>query len=206
VPFHEFCATLGWIAVAVGIVSTFAQLHRAYTVEIEGISLATWVMFAMLGCFWIAYGAAVHSLIIALGSLTVLPVQLAVIFRLKPWLEWDVVRRCLIFFSIFCIGPTLVWGWAVGVLGVGFAMVANRLPQLIELARHRGAMGVSAGAWSFSTCGSLLWITYDAGFHFWAAALVTCSSGAANVAIAALAGWRHRQSRQDMIRELIFAA
>lgn len=91
-------------------------------------------------------------------------------------------------------------------MGVGFAMVANRLPQLIEPVRHRGVTGVSAGAWSISTCGSLLWITYEAGLRFRAAALVTCSSGAANVAIAALAGWRHHQSRQDMIREVIFAA
>jgi uncharacterized protein with PQ loop repeat len=206
VPFHALCATLGWIAVTIGVISTIAQLRRAYSVGIEGISLATWFMFSLLGCFWIAYGASVHSLIIAMGSLTVLPFQLVVIFRLKPWLRWPVIRRCAMFFAVFCVGPTLVWGWSVGVLGVGVVMIGTRLPQLIELARYRGAMGVSVGAWSLSTLGSLLWIVYDAGFHFWAAALVTFGSGVANVTIASLAGLRHRQRRQVVIREVIFAA
>jgi len=205
VTFHALCATLGWIAITIGVVSTFAQLARAYAVGIEGISLATWFMFSLLGCFWIAYGAYVHSLIISMGSLSVLPFQVVVIVRLKPWLRWPVIQRCLLFFSVFCVGPTLVWGWSVGVLGVGLVMIATRLPQLIELARHRGAMGVSVGAWSLSTFGTLLWIIYDAGFHFWAAALVTLGSGVANVTIASLAGWRHRQRRQVALREVIFA-
>jgi small basic protein len=56
-------------------------------------------------------------------------------------------------------------GWNGGVLGVGLAMVGNRLPQLIELARYRGAIGVSLGAWSLGVCCSSMWVDHYVGFH-----------------------------------------
>jgi uncharacterized protein with PQ loop repeat len=203
--FHAVCTTFGWMAVTVGVLSTIAQLRRANSIGTEGISLATWVLFIFLGGYWIAYGVNQRSWIIVMGSLSVLPLQLAVIFRLKPWLRWNVSLRCLGFFLLCCIVPTFFWGWAGGVFGVGLAMAANRLPQLFEVARHRGAMGVSVGAWSISTCGSLFWISYYGGFHLWAACFATCLSGTANITIALLASWRHRQSRQDMIRNVVFS-
>ena len=203
--FHAVYLTFGWMAVLVGLLSTVTQLRRATTIGTEGISLATWVMFVLLGGYWISYGVDVHSWIVVMGSLSVLPLQLAVVYRLKPWLRWNVSFRCLGFFLVCCIVPTFFWGWSGGVLGVGLAMVGNRLPQLLEVARHRGVMGVSVGAWSISTCGSLLWISYYSGFHLWAACFATCASGVTNITIALLASWRHRQSRQDMIRDVVFS-
>jgi uncharacterized protein with PQ loop repeat len=197
--------TIGWVAVALGVVSTIAQYRRAATLGIEGISLATWFTFMLLGSFWIVYGASVHSWIIVMGSLSALPLQLAVVFRLKPWLRWIIPLRCVGFFVCCCVLPALLGGWSVGVLGAGVAMVVNRGPQLIQLVRHRGATGVSAGAWTLSVIGSSLWIAYYVGFHMPAALTATCGAAATNVMIALLAGWRHRQSRADAVRDEVFA-
>jgi hypothetical protein len=35
----------------IGVASTLAQFRRAFTIGIEGISLATWVMFVMVGSY-----------------------------------------------------------------------------------------------------------------------------------------------------------
>jgi hypothetical protein len=75
---------------------------------------------------------------------------------------------------------------------------------LIELVRHRGASGVSAGAWTLSVAGSSLWIVYYVGFHLSAALVPTCGGAAANVMIALLASWRHRQARADTVRDEVF--
>jgi uncharacterized protein with PQ loop repeat len=203
--FHALSTVLGWVAVSLGVGSTVAQHRRAKFIGIEGVSLATWVMFILLGLFWISYGIAVHSLIIVLGSLLVLPLQLAIVFRLQPWKRWHVAVRCLIFFVLCCVMPTLFWGWAAGVLGAGVAMVGNRAPQIIELVKYRGASGVSVGGWTLSVCCAALWAGYYIGFHMWAALTATCFAGAANLAIALLATWRHRQRRDDLIRDVVFA-
>ncbi len=84
-------------------------------------------------------------------------------------------------------------------------MVGNRLPQIIKLARYPGADGVSVGAWSLGVLCSSTWMVYYVGFHLWSACTATASSGAANVTVALLANWRHRQGREDMIREVVFA-
>jgi len=198
--------TIGWVAVALGVVSTIAQYRRAATLGIEGISLATWFTFMLLGSFWIAYGASVHSWAIVMGSLSVLPLQLAVVFRLKPWQRWNVPLRCFGFFAACCIVPTVLGGWAVGLLGAGVAMVANRGPQLIQLVRHRGATGVSASAWTLSVAGSSLWIVYYVGFHLPSALIATCGATATNLTIALLATWRHRQNRNDLVRDEVFVS
>jgi uncharacterized protein with PQ loop repeat len=206
VAIHAFCTTLGWFAVVVGVVSTVTQYRRATELGIEGISLATWFTFMLLGGFWITYGSHVHSWIIALGSISVLPLQLAVVLRLKPWRRWNVILRCVAFFTCCCVVPTALAGWSVGVTGVGVAMVINRGPQLVELVRHRGATGVSAGAWSLAVVGSSLWILYYVGYRLWAALVATCAAALANLAIALLAAWRHRQGRVDAGRLDVVAA
>ena len=203
--FHATSTVLGWTAVTLGVFSTVAQHRRAKTIGIEGVSLATWVMFIMLGLFWISYGLTVHSWIIVMGSLIVLPLQLAIVFRLQPWKRWNVSLRCLTFFVFFCVVPTVLWGWAAGVLGAGLAMLGNRAPQIIELVRHRGATGVSVGGWLLSVGCTSLWIGYYVGFHMWAALTATSFACAASIAIAMLAGWRHRQNRENLIRNVVFA-
>lgn len=196
--------TLGWLAVAVGLVSAATQLRRVSLEGVEGVSLATWSLFSFMGCFWIAYGVADRSWTVTMGSLLVLPIQVAIMARLKPWLARRTVAGALLVFVVTCLIPALIWGWIGGVYGTGVATSVTRLPQLIELIRHRDASGVSTAAWTLSVASSVLWISYYDGIRLWAALTATCFAGAASLMIASLAAWRHRQMGRTLIRDEVF--
>lgn len=202
---HALTVTLGWLAVAVGFIGTAAQLRRVSREGVEGVSLATWSLFTFMGCFWIAYGAAARSWPVISGSLLLLPMQVAILVRLKPWLARRTVAGALLVFVVSCVIPALTWGWAGGVYGTGIAMSITRVPQFLELIRHRDASGVSTASWSLGVASSLLWVTYYEGVHLWAALTATSFAGVANLTIASLAAWRHRQMREDFVREEVFA-
>ena len=158
-----------------------------------------------MGCFWITYGFAARSVEVILGSALILPMQLSILFRLQPWLRAAVPMRALGYFVLCCVVPTILWGWAGGVLGTGVAMTINRAPQLIELIRHADASGVSATSWFIGAFGCTLWILYYPGAHLWAALTATAFAGLANLVIGLLATWRHTQAREQLIIREVFA-
>lgn len=204
--FHSLSVGLGWMAVILGVFATYAQLGRVSRFGVGGVSLATWVLFVYMGSFWITYGVVARSWEVIFGSLLVLPMQLALLFRLRPWRHLRVVAQAFSFFFVTCVVPTMLWGWLGGVYGTGVAMTMNRGPQLLELLREPDASGVSAGSWAVGAIGAVLWVVYYVGDHLWAALVSTAFAGVANAAIAVLAVWRHRQARQNLIRDTVFVA
>lgn len=202
---HALTAAIGWVAVAVGLVSTVVQWRRVSVEGVEGVSLATWSLFAMMGGFWISYGVAVRSWPVVLGSLIVLSIQAAILVRLAPWRDWRTVGWSFGLFTATCLMPAFIGGWSAGVYGIGVAMSLTRAPQLVELVRSPEVVGVSAASWSLAAFGSVLWVLYYDGDHLVAALVATGAAGLANLAIAALAAWRHRQLRRAMIRDEVFA-
>lgn len=189
-----------------GLSGAVAQFQRARRLGVEGISSATWVLFVLNGGFWITYGVAARSWQVIMGSLIVLPFQLAIVVRLQPWRQMAVVARSLAFFVAACVLPTMLWGWVGGVYGTGVAMVANRGPQLIELVREPDASGVSVMSWLLGVAGTMLWVAYYQDVRLWAALVATTFAGLANLAIALLVAWRHRQSRQELVAATVLAA
>lgn len=181
------CASL---AVALGVVGTFAQVRRVRRDGPAGVSPATWTLFCLMGGFWVAYGTAAHSLAVVMGSVLIWPMQAAIVNRLRP-LDPATLARSVAFFALCCVAPALVLGWDAGVLGVGVAMTVTRLPQLIELVRERDATGVSAASWYLGVTGCALWIAYYASTGMAAALAATAAAGLTSLAIAALATWRH---------------
>jgi uncharacterized protein with PQ loop repeat len=198
-------SSLGWLAVSIGVGATYAQYRRVTTRGAAGVSLATWSLFALMGCFWISYGVVAHSVQVCLGSVAILPMQLAILVRLRAWENWPVVTRAGASFLTCCVAPTVLFGWAGGVYGTGVAMTINRMPQLLELVRHPDATGVSAGSWYLGAAGTLCWVLYYAGVHLWPALIATAFAGVANLAIALLATWRHVRSRESWIADEVFA-
>lgn len=204
--FHAAALLLGWVAVLVGVVGVWVQFRRASLLGIEGVSLATWVLFVYMGGFWITYGAlSAHSWDVVLGSLLAFPLQLAIVFRLRPWREWKVVAQAFLFFAVTCVMPALLWGWAGGVYGTGVAMTFNRAPQIIELLRQEDAAGVSVNSWVLGATGSALWVGYYSGVHLWAPLVATFFAGVASSVIALLGAWRHAQARNKAIASEVFA-
>lgn len=203
---HSITISMGWLGVATGVVGVAYQLRRVRERGVEGVSLATWILFSYMGCFWITYGFAAHSVEIVLGSALMLPIQLSIVYRLKPWRRLSVPARALGYVVLCCVAPTLLWGWAGGVFGTGIAMTINRAPQLIELIRHADATGVSATSWYVGALGGTLWILYYSGAHLWAALTATAFASLASLAIALLATWRHSQAQQGVFTREVFAS
>ena len=160
-----------------------------------------------MGCFWITYGlVSAHSWEVVLGSVFLLPLQLLIVFRLKPWRSASVTLRSFAFFVACCVVPTAVWGWAGGVYGTGVAMTVKRGPQLVELIRRPDASGVSVSSWALNFAGTALWVVYYSGVHLWAPLISTACAGLANLTIAVLAAWRHRQAHYELVAAEVFAS
>lgn len=194
----HFAPVVGYVAVALGVVGTYAQVRRVRRDGVAGVSPATWTLFCLMGGFWISYGIVAHSAQVVVGSVVLLPMQLSVVSRLRP-LDVAVLARSAALFALCCVAPSLVLGWNAGVLGVGVVMVVTRMPQLIELIREPDATGVSSASWFLGVAGCALWAAYYAATSLTAALVATAAAGLASLAIALLASWRHAGAR-PMVR------
>lgn len=203
--YHDFALALGWTAVMLGVPGTISQWQRIRTLGIEGVSVATWFLFVLMGCFWISYGFVAHSLQVTLGSLIILPLQLAVLFRLSPWKHRRTSILATAFFVALAVLPTAMFGWQKGVYCMTIVMVSNRVPQILELIRQPDASGVSAASWLIGVVGTFCWITYYQNVHLWSALFATSGVGVANLIVFVLVVWRHRQATNAMIAEEVFA-
>lgn len=204
--YHDVALALGWVAVALTVWGSLAQYLRIREHGIEGVSLATWTLFALMGCFWISYGVDQSSAVIVLGSLLVLPLQVAVVARLSPWRELPVLARVIVFAFFACVLPTLLWGWSGGVYGAGVVMVITRGPQLFALVRSRDASGVSVSMWMLGVAALLCWVLYYQNERLWAPLASTACGCAASLAIAILALWRHRQFHATFVADDVVVA
>jgi len=197
---------ISWSAVTAGTLSTVAQYRRVIATGIEGVSSATWLLFTLIGGFWIAYGSlSAHSLAVVMGSLLVWPLQLALVFRLAPWRHRRGSLQALAMFTLTCVAPGVVGGWSWCVYGCGVAMTLLRGPQIVELLRAGDTSGVSAASWFYGVGCAVLWITYYLGVHLWAPLVATGAAGLGSLVIALLTVWRHRQAKDELARAEVFA-
>jgi len=194
---HLLFSIIGWVAVFLGLPGTIVQYRRILKDGVEGISVATWLLFALMCVYWISYGIAISSWIVIMGSLICFPFQLLVISHLSPMKHLKVVFSSTAFILVCAWLPAMIWGWNAGVYGTGFAMVMNRMPQLIELIRVKHVSGVSASSWAIGSIGSLLWVIYYVREDLWAAFFATLFAGIANVLIMTLTIWRHHQVKVE---------
>jgi uncharacterized protein with PQ loop repeat len=152
------------------------------------------VLFVLLACFWIVYGITVGSWEIVAGSLFALPLQLLILYRLRPRVRCHVGVRSLVLVSLCCAGPALWWGWSGTVIGVGGASSFTRLPQLIRLVREREAAGVSVGSWSMAVLVSALGLSTTPA-RLRAVLIVTALAGTVSLVVAGCRGGDTRSSR-----------
>lgn len=203
---QSLVALISWAAVTAGALSAWAQFRRVNAQGIEGVSLATWLMFTLIGVFWISYGAfSAHSLAVILGSLLMWPLQLSIVFRLKPWRRRHRSSQATALFLATCVLPGIIGGWSWSVYGCGLAMTLLRVPQFIELLRTRDANGVSSASWFIGVGCAFLWIVYYWNVHLWAPLIATACSGTASTVIGLMAVWRHRQAQEEFVRREVFA-
>ena len=192
--FFAITVAIGWLAVVLGGVVAYTQFRRISGRGIEGVSLATWTLFIYMSVFWTLYGISIHSWQLVLGSAASMPLQFMIWLRLKPWDRPRVSVHSLVFFSLFCCAPAILWGWSGAAVGAGTAGWITRTPQLVHLVRHEEATGVSASSWLTAGFVSGLWVIYYSGERLWPVMSVTAVAGLVSISIGTLASWRHGQA------------
>lgn len=204
---HPLIILTSWAAVAAGTTSVWVQFRRVNSQGIEAVSLATWLMFTLIGGFWIFFGAlSAHSWAVTWGSLLCWPLQASIVVRLQPWRHWRGLSQATGLFVVTCVLPGFIGGWSWCVYGCGVAMTLLRVPQFTELLHTGDARGVSAASWFIGAGCATLWIIYYWNIHLWAPFIATACSGGASAVIALMAMWRHRQGREDFARREVFAS
>lgn len=203
---NPLVALISWGAVLAGTLATVAQFRRVTAQGVEGVSSATWLLFTLIGGFWISYGAlSAHSFAVVVGSLLCWPLQIAIVIRLAPWRHRRGSLQAIAMFTATCVVPGVAGGWSYCVYGSGLAMTLLRGPQFVELVRTRDASGVSSASWFFGAGCATLWIAYYANVGLSAPLIATAVSGSASLVIAVMAVWRHRQAQEEFVRLEVFA-
>lgn len=139
--------------------------------------MATWTLFVLLAIVWTSYGVSVRSWPLVAGSLLALPLQTAILGRLRPWSRRSVVVRSVVFVLVCCAVPALRWGWNGAIVGAAAAGTMTRAPQLTALLRPTSATGVSPGSWILGVLVSSMWVVYYWGAHLWVVLAVTAVAG-----------------------------
>ena len=140
-------AAFGWAGIVVGLLPTYQQLQRARKVSTSGIAIDTWSIFTLINFYWTAYGLALHGVEVWIGALVTLPLQIGVVFQLEPKKNIKRILATGLLLFLTCWFPTFIWGWKIGVLGIGLVSVVNRIPQIRECIREKNVQGVSVPAW-----------------------------------------------------------
>lgn len=195
--FGELADAIGWVALFLGVGSTVAQFDRVRRLGTDGVSIATWTLFALMSVFWVCYGLAEHSVVVILGSAILIPFQLSIVRHLRPRQSKAIVARSCAYAFGLCVLTTCLWGWEGGLLGTGALMIINRGPQILKLLRPGSGSGVSVASWSVGAICLAGWVIYYAGQRQWAASVATGIAVLASSTIALLATWRHRQSDES---------
>ncbi len=159
-----------WLAYAGSVLMTSMSLPQIARIirdrSADGVSLLTWVIFALSGASWFAYGLLLAAPGIIVGNvpfiLTTAPVVMLLLRRQRNW-SWPLAA----------VVPVL--GVAVAVLvllqlpagvsgGIGVACgLLTTVPQLLESLRRRRAdlpSEVALGTLILLLAGQCLWLSY----------------------------------------------
>lgn len=192
-PLAEVC---GWGGVTLGLVTTIAQAVRIRRIGTDGVNATTWSLFLLMAMYWIAYGIAVGSPEVIIGTSLSMPLLIWLLVMLDGAERRRGMVRGAASILLAAWLPAAVFGWSVGLLGLGVLMVSTRLPQLLELIRADHADGVSTASWVTGAASVTLWFVYYVSSSMTAAAVTMVLACSANVSIVVMARIRHRGSVQ----------
>ena len=190
-------AAFGWAGIVVGLLPTYQQLQRARKVSTSGIAIDTWSIFTWINFYWTAYGLALHGVEVWIGALVTLPLQIGVVFQLEPKKHIKRILTTGLLLFLTCWFPTFIWGWKIGVLGIGLVSVVNRIPQMRECIREKNVQGVSVPAWLWGSACISLWCVYFVLQHDTSGFIVNLIAVLLSLFIAYLAFRRQYQWAKD---------
>ena len=159
-----------WLAYAGSVLITSMSLPQIARIlrdrSAAGVSLLTWMIFALSGASWFAYGLLVQAPGIIVGNIpflsTTLPVVMLLLVRQRAW-PWPaaIAVPALVAAAIVALLLQLPAGVSASI-GVTCGLLTT-VPQLVEsLSRRRAGLPseVSLATLGLLLTGQLLWLSY----------------------------------------------
>lgn len=159
-----------WLAYAGSVLMTAMSLPQIARIlrdrSAAGVSLLTWIIFALSGASWFAYGLLVQAPGIIVGNIpflsTTLPVVMLLLVRQRNW-TWLLAIAAPLAAAATVVMVLLQLPSSVsGGIGVACGLLTT-VPQLIEsLNRRRAGLPseVSLATLGLLLTGQLLWLSY----------------------------------------------
>ena len=159
-----------WLAYAGSVLMTAMSLPQIARIlrdrSAAGVSLLTWIIFALSGAIWFAYGLLVQAPGIIVGNIpflsTTLPVVMLLLVRQRNW-SWLLAIAAPLAAAATVVMVLLQLPSSVsGGIGVACGLLTT-VPQLIEsLNRRRAGLPseVSLATLGLLLTGQLLWLSY----------------------------------------------
>ena len=159
-----------WLAYAGSVLMTAMSLPQIARIlrdrSAAGVSLLTWIIFALSGASWFAYGLLVQAPGIIVGNIpflsTTLPVVMLLLVRQRNW-SWLLAIAAPLAAAATVVMVLLQLPSSVsGGIGVACGLLTT-VPQLIEsLNRRRAGLPseVSLATLGLLPTGQLLWLSY----------------------------------------------
>ena len=159
-----------WLAYAGSVLMTAMSLPQIARIlrdrSAAGVSLLTWIFFALSGASWFAYGLLVQAPGIIVGNIpflsTTLPVVMLLLVRQRNW-SWLLAIAAPLAAAATVVMVLLQLPSSVsGGIGVACGLLTT-VPQLIEsLNRRRAGLPseVSLATLGLLLTGQLLWLSY----------------------------------------------
>jgi|ERR1700722_1402876 len=160
----------GIVAPTLTILQCLAQANRIRTTGAKGVSLATWILSALVGQIWFGYGLIFHVTAELVANVPAITVSLVVAFlaaqsqekmarSVMGWLAVTVVTILATFAGTFHD-----LRWVLATVAVGSSIIIY-LPQLALVIRPKDLSGVSILSWCLACLTSLGWLVYGFMIH-----------------------------------------
>ena len=159
-----------WLAYAGSVLMTAMSLPQIARIlrdrSAAGVSLLTWIIFALSGASWFAYGLLVQAPGIIVGNIpflsTTLPVVMLLLVRQRNWSWLAAIAAPLATAAAVVMVLLQLPSVVSGGIGVACGLLTT-VPQLIEsLSRRRAGLPseVSLATLGLLLTGQLLWLSY----------------------------------------------
>jgi uncharacterized protein with PQ loop repeat len=160
----------GIVAPTLTILQCLAQANRIRTTGAKGVSLATWILSALVGQIWFGYGLIFHVTAELVANVPAISVSLVVAFlaaqnqkkMARSVLGWLAVTALTILATV--AGSFHSLRWVLATVAVGSAIIIY-LPQLALVIRPKDLSGVSILSWCLACLTSLGWLVYGFLIH-----------------------------------------
>jgi len=170
----DLLAAVGWAATVVTLASSVPQVARLVrTRDVHGVSTWSYLLWASAALWWAGWGVHIGSVPMVVVNVLLLPLLGTVVVLLRP-------RPAQVLFLAASV-PLLIGALVVlpplAAVGANLFSCALALPSVVEAFRTDDPSGVAVGTWALLAVASALWLVYNVGLGYPAAATAMVAQG-----------------------------